>query len=82
MLISAIFNFYLKTVEVAIDLRKPVYGRVICKAVDYNQVLSMMAKVNWEVRDIMCEHSKYVDYFLQVSCIRYLAQSLYFKFLN
>lgn len=27
----------------------------------------MMTKVNWEVKDIMCEHSKYVDYFLQVS---------------
>lgn len=26
----------------------------------------MMAKVNWEVKDIMCEHSSYVDYFLQV----------------
>lgn len=60
-----------KTVAVAIDLRKPVYGRVICKAIDYTQVLSMMAKVNWEVKDIMCEHSKYVDYFLQVSMIVY-----------
>ncbi|VVC32494.1 Hypothetical protein CINCED_3A019349 [Cinara cedri] len=58
-------QFYNQTVEVAIDLRKPVYGRVICKAIDYNQVLGMMAKVNWEVKDIMCEHSQYVDYFLQ-----------------
>lgn len=55
-----------KTVAVAVDLRKPVYGRVICKAIDFNQVLSMMTKVNWEVKDIMCEHSRYVDYFLQV----------------
>lgn len=58
-----------KTVEVAVDLRKPVYGRVICRAIDYNQVLGMMSKVNWEVKDIMCEHSRYVDYFLQVSFI-------------
>lgn len=64
-------NYYLlKTVAVAVDLRKPVYGRVICKAIDYNQVLGIMAKVNWEVKDIMCEHSRYVDYFLQVSYIK------------
>jgi len=50
-----------------VDLRKPVYGRVICKAIDYNQVLNMMTKVNWEVKDIMCEHSRYVDYFLEVN---------------
>jgi len=60
-----------KTVSVAVDLRKPVYSRVICKSIDYNQVLGMMTKVNWEVKDIMCEHSRYVDYFLQVRCISY-----------
>jgi len=60
-----------------VDLRKPVYGRVICKAIDYNQVLSMMTKVNWEVKDIMCEHSRYVDYFLQVICIYYLTHILF-----
>lgn len=58
-------QFYNQTVAVAVDLRKPVYGRVICKSIDYNQVLGMMTKVNWEVKDIMCEHSRYVDYFLQ-----------------
>ncbi|XP_015370736.1 PREDICTED: syndetin-like [Diuraphis noxia] len=58
-------KYLFKTVAVAVDLRKPVYGRVICKSIDYNQVLSMMIKVNWEVKDIMCEHSRYVDYFLQ-----------------
>lgn len=60
-----------KTIAVAVDLRKPVYSRVICKAIDYHQVLNMMTKVNWEIKDIMCEHSKYVDYFLQVTYIEY-----------
>lgn len=60
-----------KTVAVAVDLRKPVYGRVMCKSIDYNQVLGMMTKVNWEVKDIMCEHSKYVDFFLQVCYIAF-----------
>jgi len=66
-----ILNICSKTVAVAVDLRKPVYGRVICKSIDYNQVLGMMTKVNWEVKDIMCEHSGYVDYFLQVCCMKY-----------
>ncbi|XP_050424950.1 syndetin isoform X2 [Adelges cooleyi] len=63
--IYSLQQFYNQTVAVAVDLRKPVYGRVVCKAIDYNQVHSMMTKVNWEVKDIMCEHSRYVDYFLQ-----------------
>ncbi|XP_050526008.1 syndetin [Daktulosphaira vitifoliae] len=58
-------QFYNQTVSVSMDLRKPIYGRVICKAIDFNQVLNMMVKVNWELKDIMCEHSRYVDYFLQ-----------------
>lgn len=70
-----------KTVAVAVDLRKPVYGRVMCKSIDYNQVLGMMTKVNWEVKDIMCEHSKYVDYFLLVCCIGY-ENLVFFVFSN
>jgi len=71
-----------KTVAVAVDLRKPVYGRVICKSIDYNKVLGMMTKVNWEVKDIMCEHSGYVDYFLQVCWIEYENQIfLFFQWL-
>lgn len=50
---------------------------MICKAIDYHQVLNMMTKVNWEIKDIMCEHSKYVDYFLQVTYIEYQTKVLF-----
>lgn len=76
-LINNNIYYLLKTVAVAVDLRKTVYWCVICKAIDYIQVVSIMTKVNWKVKDIMCEHSRYVDYFLQVSYINCLSHSNY-----
>ena len=48
------------------ELRKPVYRTVAARAVDYDKILGMMASVRWDIRDIMSQHSHYVDVLLQV----------------
>uniref|UniRef100_A0A0C9Q2V8 CCDC132_0 protein n=1 Tax=Fopius arisanus TaxID=64838 RepID=A0A0C9Q2V8_9HYME len=54
-------QFYSQTIASAIDLRKPVYMAVVSRAFDVAGVLAGMARVNWEVRDVMSQHSGYVD---------------------
>ncbi|KAK0090814.1 hypothetical protein PV325_003834 [Microctonus aethiopoides] len=54
-------QFYSQTIVSAIDLRKPVYMTVISKAFNVANVLTLMNRVNWEVRDVMSQHSDYID---------------------
>ncbi|XP_008543882.1 syndetin [Microplitis demolitor] len=58
-------QFYVQTVESAVDLRKPVYMAVVSKCFDVTNILSLMNKVNWEIRDVMSQHSNYIDILLQ-----------------
>lgn len=51
----------------AIEVRKPVYGCVARQVIDSKHILSLMARVNWEVKDVMCQHSQYVDVLFNVS---------------
>jgi predicted transcriptional regulator len=59
-------------VAVAGELRKPVYMCVAWHALDLRQLLAQMSKVNWEVRDVMSQHSPYVDTVLRVSLCNHL----------
>lgn len=59
-------QFYVQTITSVTDLRKPVYMAVVSQALDIAGVLILMTKVNWEVRDVMSQHSSYVDKILQV----------------
>ncbi|RZF38465.1 hypothetical protein LSTR_LSTR011955 [Laodelphax striatellus] len=54
-------TFYSETVEVAPEVRHPVYSCVSYRSVDTQQALALMARVNWEVSDVMSQHSPYVD---------------------
>nr|CAD7441142.1 unnamed protein product [Timema bartmani] len=54
-----------KTILVATELRRPVYMNVCARAVDFNTTLNSMAKVNWEVKEVMSQHSQYVDNLLR-----------------
>jgi hypothetical protein len=38
-------------------------------AVDFKGILALMAKVNWEVKEVMSQHSQYVDILLRVCAI-------------
>uniref|UniRef100_A0A8C4HFK2 VPS50 EARP/GARPII complex subunit n=1 Tax=Dicentrarchus labrax TaxID=13489 RepID=A0A8C4HFK2_DICLA len=58
-------QFYSQTVSTASELRKPIYWIVAAKAIDYEQMLLMMAGVKWDIRDIMSQHNVYVDVLLK-----------------
>lgn len=59
-------QFYEHTIPSVTDLRKPVYMAVVTQALDITGVMTLMTKVNWEVRDVMSQHSSYVDKILKV----------------
>uniref|UniRef100_A0A8C5T8H8 VPS50 subunit of EARP/GARPII complex n=1 Tax=Malurus cyaneus samueli TaxID=2593467 RepID=A0A8C5T8H8_9PASS len=58
-------QFYSQTVSTASELRKPVYWIVAAKAIDYEQMLLLMANVKWDVKEIMSQHNVYVDALLK-----------------
>lgn len=59
-------QFYMQTIASSTDLRKPVYMAVASRAFDVSNILNLMNKVNWEVTDVMSQHSGYIDALLQV----------------
>uniref|UniRef100_A0AAY4EJ80 VPS50 EARP/GARPII complex subunit n=1 Tax=Denticeps clupeoides TaxID=299321 RepID=A0AAY4EJ80_9TELE len=58
-------QFYSQTVSTASELRKPIYWIVAAKAIDYEQMLLLMAGVKWDVKEIMSQHNVYVDVLLK-----------------
>jgi len=62
-------QFYMQTIASAADLRKPVYMAVISQVFDVANILNLMNKVNWEVTDVMSQHSNYIDALIQVCII-------------
>ncbi|XP_034238333.1 syndetin isoform X2 [Thrips palmi] len=54
-------QFYLQMVSVASDLRLPVYACISGRALDLRTMLNMMARVNWEIKEVSSQHSPYVD---------------------
>ncbi|XP_071454406.1 syndetin [Hetaerina americana] len=58
-------QFYSQTVNVADELRRPIYLCVSKGAVNLRQILGLMAQVNWEVPDVMSQHSPYIDILLR-----------------
>lgn len=59
-------QFYMQTIASAVDLRKPIYMAVTSQAFDVANILNLMSKVNWEVTDVMSQHSNYIDTLIQV----------------
>ncbi|XP_017890539.1 syndetin [Ceratina calcarata] len=62
-------QFYMQTIASTTDLRKPVYMAVASQAFDVANILNLMNKVNWEVTDVMSQHSGYIDALLQEICV-------------
>nr|XP_050865737.1 syndetin [Vespula vulgaris] len=58
-------HFYAHTIVCTTDLRKPVYMAVVSQAFDIANILNLMNKVNWEVTDVMSQHSNYIDTLLE-----------------
>ncbi|XP_011169062.2 syndetin [Solenopsis invicta] len=61
-------QFYMQTIASAADLRKPVYMAVTSQAFNVANILNLMSKVNWEVTDVMSQHSNYIDALIQEVC--------------
>ncbi|MEQ2191939.1 Syndetin [Xenoophorus captivus] len=62
-------QFYSQTVSTASELRKPIYWILAAKAIDYEQMLLMMAGVKWDIKEIMSQHNIYVDVLLKVTLV-------------
>lgn len=60
---------FFQTVSQASELRRPIYMAVAARTVDYEQVVTLMAAVKWDINEIMSQHSGYVDILLRVSCL-------------
>ncbi|GFO41645.1 coiled-coil domain-containing protein 132 [Plakobranchus ocellatus] len=58
-------QFYSQTVHMASEVRKPVYIVVSRNSVAYDLVLQQMGTVKWDVKEIMSQHSAYIDTLLQ-----------------
>ncbi|XP_047136716.1 syndetin isoform X1 [Hydra vulgaris] len=54
-------QFYSQTVDIVIELRDPIFKPIAEKAIDYNKILSMMASVKWDPKEIMSQHNRYID---------------------
>ncbi|XP_065897412.1 syndetin-like isoform X2 [Dysidea avara] len=58
-------QYFVQTVHNVDELRKPVYSQVSKKAINYAQMLTHMTTVKWDIKEIMSQHSQYVDNLLK-----------------
>ncbi|XP_022109307.1 syndetin-like [Acanthaster planci] len=58
-------QFYSQTVSVASELRRPVYRGVASRCIFFERILQLMSTVKWDIKEIMSQHSTYVDILLQ-----------------
>lgn len=60
-------KFFDETTANLIALRKPVYMCVAGRVNDLDGILTLMAKVKWDINDVNVEHSTYVNNINRVS---------------
>ncbi|XP_065053173.1 syndetin-like isoform X2 [Rhopilema esculentum] len=54
-------QFFSQTVDVTEELRTPVYKAVADLAIPFDQTIQSMSLVRWDIKEIMSQHSRYVD---------------------
>ena len=65
---NLMFNLvFSQTVNMAVEVRKPVYGIVSYRCVTFDTVLQQMSSVRWDVKEIMSQHNAYIDTLLKVN---------------
>jgi len=57
-------SFFLGTVAAAKDLREPVYLASIHHSINTEPLTIQMSRVSWDLRDVVSQHSPYVDQLL------------------
>lgn len=60
-------QFYSQTVFIAKELRNPVYRSVSAKSIEYEYFCSLMTSVRYDLKEILSQHSSYIDVILKVS---------------
>ncbi|CAH1989145.1 unnamed protein product [Acanthoscelides obtectus] len=58
-------QYFTQNIASTSSLRYPIYMTVAAQAFDLRQILSSMAKINWEVKDVMSQHNSYIDMILK-----------------
>jgi len=61
---QAVDMFYTNTVSAAVDLRTPIYLAAVYHSLNIDPLLMQMSKVSWDLRDVVSQHSPYVDQLL------------------
>ena len=56
--------FYESCISACQDLRTPIYISAVKNILQTEMILKMMAKVSWDLKDVVSQHSQYVDEFL------------------
>lgn len=51
------------------DLRVPIFSGVAHRYLDSDHIINLMSRVQWEVKEVMSQHSSYIDYTLQVRLV-------------
>jgi len=61
---DALTGFYSSFVDLMTDLRQPVYLCAVSRVIDTGSVLSLMSRVSWDQREVVTQHSAYVEQLL------------------
>ena len=57
-------TFFALPVAMSTKIRSPVYNPCLLKLLGLDQIIPLMAKVSWELREVRSQHSDYVDILL------------------
>ena len=57
---------YFQTLAVAQDLRLPIYTSAVCRCLETEHIVGLMSRVQWDIKEVMSQHSHYIDVLLQV----------------
>ncbi len=58
-----------QTLALPSELRIPVYGAVAARSLNFQQLHQRVSSVNWEISELMSQHSSYVDFLVQVGSV-------------
>ena len=59
----------LAPLSTTVILRRPVYYATALRSVNAGDILQLMSKVAWDIKEVRSQHSHYVDVLLKVSAV-------------
>ena len=58
-------NLFSQEIVLTRGLRAPIYYSCLLKVINLDQIVPMMGKVSWDLREVKSQHSAYVDLLLK-----------------